>query len=466
MHIERIEGASTSFLQALVRFPDLPASEPWWASYKRRMLAIPALGDITSAYRLGVTEDGSIDRLLSVVFAHDKEQPARRFFGSFSFLEGLVDDSVALPTSASEFEAWAGDFPKLKGRVVPPPFRTPQGRWLSCDFRVAPHLEILVREAQLLGFAFSYQIHFRPFSPDPELLRRVQHNLLELRDAKGIPAEIVADQKRQVNNFQLATLLVEEIIATNQTESAKWLADALDRAFRADPLRARLGSPELSFSEDHLNFDPVLMMHTSLLYGDWTEDDLHCSQAAQESFRSNILCYRPAVDQTRRRRLPDSGTGVAQSHEPPLPFPPDLTLPTPFEGRGHIFISYRRSDLPRIAPILERLMAEGLPIWYDRGIFAGDEWDVVLERKIEEASLMLAFLSQAAVDSKYCRREIKFADAINKPLLVVVLEVAPLSHGLKFLLQQLQQINVADPEFDLLLDRAINKVLNSNASGT
>src|SRR5215471_19402589 len=62
MHIQRIDGAETSFLQALVRFPDLPASEPWWASYKRRMLAIPALGDITSAYRLNVREDCSIDR--------------------------------------------------------------------------------------------------------------------------------------------------------------------------------------------------------------------------------------------------------------------------------------------------------------------------------------------------------------------------------------------------------------------
>jgi hypothetical protein len=107
------------------------------------------------------------------------------------------------------------------------------------------------------------------------------------------------------------------------------------------------------------------------------------------------------------------------------------------------------------------LAANGLPIWYDRGIYGGEEWDEVLERKIQDAGLILVFLSPAAVDSKYCRREIKFADAINRPLLVVTLEPTALQHGLAFLLQAIQQISARDAEFELLLDRSIRNLLGN-----
>jgi hypothetical protein len=89
----------------------------------------------------------------------------------------------------------------------------------------------------------------------------------------------------------------------------------------------------------------------------------------------------------------------------------------------------------------------------------------VLERKIEEAALVLVFLSQATVESKYCRREIKFADAIDKPLLVVTLEATTLHHGLKFMLQQLQQVSMADQQFDAQLDRAVQKLLDKADAG-
>lgn len=108
---------------------------------------------------------------------------------------------------------------------------------------------------------------------------------------------------------------------------------------------------------------------------------------------------------------------------------------------------------------MRRLCDQGLPIWYDRGIAGGEEWDEVLERKIEEAGLLLIFLSQAAVELKYCRREIKFADAINIPLMAVTLETVQLSYGLKFMLQQLQMISAHDHEFETILTRSIKKLL-------
>ena len=115
-------------------------------------------------------------------------------------------------------------------------------------------------------------------------------------------------------------------------------------------------------------------------------------------------------------------------------------------------------------PVVARLANGGFPVWYDRGIGGGEEWDAVLERKIEDAGLVLIFLSRGAIASKYCRREIKFADAIDKPLLAVTLEPVALADGLKFTLQHLQQISIADTEFDAKLERSVRSLLSRSVT--
>jgi hypothetical protein len=425
------------------------------------MAATAGLRELTSAYRLNVREDGSVERLLSAVFDPAREQRARHFFGGFSFLEGLDEGSVQLPASREEFVAWASEFPKLRCRLLPPSMHVNDDIWLAADFRIARHLEALTREAQSFGFGFAYQAHFRPFVPDPDLQRRVGRNLIALQTAHRTPAEIVAVQDRLTKRLRTATLLVEEIVAVDRPDAAEWVAEALTRAFKADFALARLEVPLIKLANSDCGSDPALMMHGSIVYDDWMGDDLYCSQAEAEDFRSSLLCFRPPVDPIRRGGPRASGNGSSAPESPPTPFPSDIILPEPFEGHGHIFVSYRRTDLTRIAPIIRRLATTGFPVWYDRGISGGEEWDVVLERKIEEAGMMLVFLSQSTVESKYCRREIKFADAINKPLLIIALEATELRHGLKFLLQQLQQISAHDKEFEALLDDAIRKLLGT-----
>lgn len=456
MHIETVHKGDASYYQALVRFPRMPRGEAWWRSFSRRMAAVTGLNDINSAYRLIVHADGRVERLFSAVVVRSSEAATRRFFAGFSFLEGIEEQSVELPLDGDQYESWAGDFPALKCALLMPPLRVASDKWLACDFRAAPYLDELAAEAQSLGFGFSYQVHFCPFTADASTRRRVGRNLIELRETKGVPSEVLADQERQVKRLGTATLLVEEILGVVHAEAGQWLSQALSRLFRNDAARARFEPPAFEFRDGNHDIEPALMMHSSLLYEDWADDDLICSQTADESCRRAILSFHPSTDP--RSPSPPVEEAPVSPSPAPTPFPPDLALPSPTEGTNHIFISYRRGDLRRIHPIMMRLVEHGRPIWYDRGLSGGDEWDVVLERKIEEASLVLFFLSQAAVESKYCRREIKFADAINKPLLVVALEAADLRHGLKFLLGQLQHISVEDREFEAQLDRAIRNL--------
>ena len=397
MHIGIVRGGTTTFRQILVRFPTAPTSNTWWQIYQRRISRVSGLDDLATAYRLNVRTNGAIERTCSAVFEPRSEPAARQFFGGMNMLEAYAPDSFDFPDNAAQFEKAAADFPRLRCMVLPTRLQSGDV-WLTCDFRVGSHLDTLVGEAQAFGFAFGYQVHFRHYTPSPEQQRRIGRNVIALQSVGQAPTELVMDQERQARRFRSATLLVEEMVAVDGDDAARWLNSALVRLYRAGPVGARLDPIGFEF---RTGIDCALMMHSTLLYGEWTEDDLICSQSDQESFRAAILGYRPPADAVAR-----SGTATEPDREPPpSPWPINVALPPPYNGPGHIFVSYKRTDLPRILGILQRLTDGGLPIWYDRGNTAGDEWDVALEQKIHEASMMLFFMSQSAVDSKYCKRE-------------------------------------------------------------
>ena len=123
------------------------------------------------------------------------------------------------------------------------------------------------------------------------------------------------------------------------------------------------------------------------------------------------------------------------------------TMPPPFEGAaGYLFVSYKHNDASRIGPLLEVVRSLGYNVWYDAGIPGGSEWDAVIEERVRNADALIMFLSREAVLSKYVRREIKYADMIDKPILTIRLEEAELSHGLGMLLTTYQMVDPPNTE--------------------
>ena len=140
--------------------------------------------------------------------------------------------------------------------------------------------------------------------------------------------------------------------------------------------------------------------------------------------------------------------------------PAVVSPPAPYDGTEHfIFVSYKREDIPRITLFLHRLVEWGYKFWYDRGIPGGAEWDALIEEKISQCGIFLVFLSEAAVQSKWVRREIKFADSENRPILGIRLDKnLELKHGLKVVMNQYQMIDASDTDFSEELRKAIEYV--------
>jgi hypothetical protein len=71
----------------------------------------------------------------------------------------------------------------------------------------------------------------------------------------------------------------------------------------------------------------------------------------------------------------------------------------------------------------------------------GDQWLDELEQRINQSRGVLAFLSPAFVESRYCGREVRYADALPRKIIPLSLEPTQLSGGLKFILHSVQTLS-------------------------
>ena len=118
-------------------------------------------------------------------------------------------------------------------------------------------------------------------------------------------------------------------------------------------------------------------------------------------------------------------------------------MPPVYVGSGpFVFVSYSHADLHRIKSLVAQLSASGCQMWYDKGIPGGAEWDAVIEERLRRSAVLLLFVSSNAVQSKFVRREVKYADSLNKPIVSVLVEDGvELKHGFGMLLTQYQMLS-------------------------
>ena len=116
-----------------------------------------------------------------------------------------------------------------------------------------------------------------------------------------------------------------------------------------------------------------------------------------------------------------------------------MDRPVAYEGtEPYIFISYAHKDSDQVLPIVTALQEQGFRVWYDAGIEAGTEWPEYIAKRLESCTIFLAFLSQSALDSPNCRREINLAIAERKEMLHIYLEELHLSSEMRMQLGALQ----------------------------
>ena len=475
MYLARFELGAARIVQGCVRVPWLPPladgqRDAWWREFDRVARGAASVPAGVFAMRLlagDAGRNGAPERLLFSACPDVAEPELRRHLAGFTRLEYVVDGSVQLPRDRAAYDEWASAFPRLQCRVGSGGFQVADA-WFACDFRVFPLLDELLDQADALGHRVGYQAVLTPLSVEPHRLRDARKNVLRVRGLPGVPADAVAMQQRLADSLATANALLEEFLGVDTPAAAQWLGAALGRHFARCFGRMRFAPPSFEFV-DGLHQDLIAAAMHSSMFAETTLEEL-CAGAVDDSVRPAVLGWRPSDALAKRFAGPTGPRPVGTTDTGPFQegdsaaettavavAAANAALPEPYEGASpFLFVSYKRQDLPRIAPVLQWLARNGFHFWYDRGIPGGAEWDALLEEKVAGCGTVLLFVSQASVRSKYVRREVKFADMLDKPILSVKLEDASLSGGMGMLLTQYQMIDARGGDFTAQLRRAIH----------
>ena len=434
MYLRKLIVDEQPCVQAYVHLAHLGTSSRWWQEFDARVAAWRGLNPVGASLRLRFATDGAVSETMTIVAPAGQENLLRRYVAAFAWLEGIEATDVMFPRDQSEADRLEHDFPSAWAELLPVPLSLPTNLWLLDTTRLASTLGTLAAESQALGLSWSYQVNFRAFSFGSELRRTLGRNIIELRSQRGIPSALVAAQDKVMAALPDFEAIVEEIVAADDKEARTWLERAVARTVQIT------GSRPLEFRD---SASLPRMLHSTLLGAKWSDQDL-LSQAEKIS-----TLHELALQPRKILRL----TGSAPPPTKSGPMPPDASTgaasaPHPSTDPNPIFVSYRREELPLLAPVMSELMQQfNLPLWYDRGIpFGSPEWDTILEKKIQDARALLVFLGQGAVESRYCRREIKYADALQKPLLIILVGEVKLAHGLALTLGRFQRAKFTDAD--------------------
>ena len=132
-----------------------------------------------------------------------------------------------------------------------------------------------------------------------------------------------------------------------------------------------------------------------------------------------------------------------------------------------VFVSYKAEDRRRIQPLVHALQADGLSVWWDEHIGAGDAWRETIERQLDEARTVVVIWSKRSVgpEGSFVREEASRAQ--RRGVYVPVL-IDPVSPPLGFGESQATSLkawhgNRADPHYRAVL-AAIQRISGVEAT--
>jgi hypothetical protein len=437
-------------LQGIVSLfqPSSPDSEQfrlWQESLKELVDTVSRLPQINFGSRV-VLADGKLERRLILLANASDEWVLRRALATFTRLETIVPGSVQIPLNTEMHDSVIGGFPRYQCAIDVAGYGCAE-YWFASDFQVHTFLKDLLDQAQILGHGVGYQANMTDSGPDPVILRSAKRNLAQLRNVRAVPEALFEAQQRLVHRLEQPHALIDEYVGVDTQEAAAWLAQFLESRFVAHAGRS-FAAPEFAFAESGCVDFVESGIHKSMV-GDLAVDEV-CSSAIDTATRNSILGWCPKI---RSGWSGEVGIGTGEDQE--IVTGIDSRVSSCGDSVDYAFISYKHQDFEQVQPTLLWMKDHGYDYWFDRRIPGGSEWDEEIERRIEGCKVLLLFLTDAALQSKFVRREVKFADAIGKPIVGIYLQPTNLSHGLKMLLLTCQTIDNTDPEYADQLDRAL-----------
>lgn len=424
-------GQATAWIQMFLRSASL------WSQAK----------PLSAAVRIAIEPGHPVTTVHSFVAAKRDEARLRLVLAAFMRTDQMGAGQTEGPQDGESLPGrWLHpDEPRIA--IARDELRSADGLAIHHNIRLADQLPRLLQTFADLGIPFAYELQATPWTPPREPLRQFLHNVARLIDTPGIPRQLALDQSSLGDRIKRATFHLEECLSTPSPRFADALGETLSNllgesfyaGFNAAPAIAPLEEDRADAFAHHV--------HSAVMRGEPPAALADLTGGAMREDVDRCLSCLPLGFTPVGSRPPDPeplalSLGPTAPSAPPAPGTATLHRPpaAPDDSRPFLFISYARADGERVYPVIDELARTGASMWIDKRIVGGDDWVVELESRILRCSGILAFVSPSFVASKYCGREIRFGDALDKKIIPVFLQSVELARGMNFILHATQRV--------------------------
>jgi TIR domain len=426
---------------------------PTWARlFVRSALLWRALEPLSAAIRVAAYPDRPLETIHSFVVAKSQEARLRLVLAAFQRTHEIAGGTCDAPQQQSDL---AGAYvhqgePRLA--ISAEVLRTGSGVRIHNNVRLIDCLARLIQTFVDMRMAVAYEAQIVPWAPSRDLLRQALYDASRLQEL-SIPGSLLQDQTALAARLrqaaqQVDTYHLEECLSSPVTQDMNAFAASASNVL-SDTIYGRFGAaPRLRALDTVASGSFAFHVHSFLRNGE--------SPAAQAQPVSAVALKEEVDRLLSVETLGLEGAGDAGG-APSGPEPIFTTMTSP--GRGvaadarasrvadkdpFLFVSYARTDSSVVYPLCQQLVERGISLWMDRNIIGGDDWLDELEAKLINCVGVLALVSPSFVASRYCLREMGFADALSRPIVPIYLSPVELRGGINFILHPIQRVALYD----------------------
>jgi serine/threonine kinase PknH len=120
--------------------------------------------------------------------------------------------------------------------------------------------------------------------------------------------------------------------------------------------------------------------------------------------------------------------------------------PVPEESAMGLFVSYSSQDRSAIEPLTTALRRARQQVWFDEDLGGGEAWWKEILEQIRSCEVFILALSNRSLESKPCQAELRYARALERPILPV--RIGPVDSMRANPVAALQVIDYQNPSAD------------------
>lgn len=417
---------------------DIESSRTWRLLFNQAAASWKSCSPQSVGFRFVSTPKQPLEVSYSYVVDRKYELQLRSVLANFMKLDGLGGCQVQIPENVGVLKKLHKRFDWERIGLGYSEYLTPKGTKIYSNTRLSDHLKRLIEELCKAEISFAYELHISPITVRAQMQKRVLKNYARLVHEAGAPDGFIATQRDIAQRVKIPSYRYEECLAVRELDKlsvvknfvANIHAENDDTYFRDVPRIAPIDA-------DHKESFMALLYSEFFL--DTEDDDVLIPQnlSSEESVGDILTCGFVFDESTPLYSLRDSTAecfdSAADSIDEILHSDSTISDIAPF-----VFISYARENLEASLMCVEQMNAAGISAWRDNNIEIGVDWYEELEKRISGCACVIALVSKEFYESKHCKRELRYADALQKPILPMILDGAQPSSGWNFLMQSIQ----------------------------